>query len=447
VELAAVQVVLLQVQRAEVALDRPHLPHLLPDDLEPLAVAGRLLLVVELGETPLDHVLDPQLLHPHQVQDHRVRQAELRLQACGFALAGGGICHLKSYFKFEDHSPRGVETPPPRAPRHLDVLPWEKVPEAHAVVLPYGVKDDGSCRHVDAHGESFCGEKYLSRRGALLEQHLHNFLQNGQDPAVMNPEPTLQHTIHALVKEDVDFTFLRGCCKVDTLQVYSVLLDLSLGEGEGHCRKFIFPLQHLYHRKPCVFVLDRDKRREKKREKEETQRETEIRTEMKMQDIPSGEEIPLCVLQEKQLVAGLGTVPHVEIVFQGNRSLQGVHHVNLLAFDFPLPDPGSKLHGVGYGRTQQDDIDVLGQHDEDFLPDHAPLAVVDVVHLVEDNPLKVTHDVRAVKILPQNFCGHDEAGCSLVELYVPCDQSNIAKGQFEISELLVRQSFDRGRIN
>lgn len=44
------------------------------------------LLLVELGEAPLHHVLHPQLLHPQQVQDHRVGQAELRLQLGGLSL-------------------------------------------------------------------------------------------------------------------------------------------------------------------------------------------------------------------------------------------------------------------------------------------------------------------------------------------------------------------------
>ncbi len=77
-------VVLLKVPA--VVDDFRQLRHLADDCLELPLVAHLVLLAVELGEAALHHVLDAQLLDAQQVQDHRVCQAELRLQQRRFAL-------------------------------------------------------------------------------------------------------------------------------------------------------------------------------------------------------------------------------------------------------------------------------------------------------------------------------------------------------------------------
>lgn len=69
--------VLLQVHRAEVALYWTDLRDLFVELVDGDLVFADILLVVELGETPLHHVLHPQLFHTQQIQDHGVSQPEL----------------------------------------------------------------------------------------------------------------------------------------------------------------------------------------------------------------------------------------------------------------------------------------------------------------------------------------------------------------------------------
>ncbi len=67
--------------------------------------------------------------------------------------------------------------------------------------------------------------------------------------------------------------------------------------------------------------------------------------------------------------------------------------VHFLAFG--SADPLRKLSGVGRGGGQEHHTHVLRQHDDNLLPHNAPFSVVHIVHLVEDDPLDVSDDVRA----------------------------------------------------
>lgn len=57
----------------------------------------------------------------------------------------------------------------------------------------------------------------------------------------------------------------------------------------------------------------------------------------------------------------------------------------------------TKLKGIGHCGREQNDIDVRGQHNDHFLPHYTPLEVVDVVHLVEDDPLYVANEIGALR--------------------------------------------------
>ena len=54
------------------------------------------------------------------------------------------------------------------------------------------------------------------------------------------------------------------------------------------------------------------------------------------------------------------------------------------------------LEGVGHCGGEHDHGDVAREHDDDLLPHHAALLVVEVVHLVKDDPLHVADQVRAL---------------------------------------------------
>lgn len=73
----------LQVHGAEVALYGTDQCNLFVELVNGDLVFADILLVVELGETPLHHVLHPKLFHTQQIQDHGVGQPELGLQLGG----------------------------------------------------------------------------------------------------------------------------------------------------------------------------------------------------------------------------------------------------------------------------------------------------------------------------------------------------------------------------
>lgn len=60
------------------------------------------------------------------------------------------------------------------------------------------------------------------------------------------------------------------------------------------------------------------------------------------------------------------------------------------------PDPVCKLFRVWHGRREENDADVLWQHDDDFFPHDAALKIVDVVHFVENDPLDVSNQIRSL---------------------------------------------------
>ena len=93
------------------------------------------------------------------------------------------------------------------------------------------VEDNGSGRHVDAHGESLGGEEELDP--TPLEKHLHHFLEDGQDTAVVDADAPfeqlgelehlrqylvglLQLRLDSRVDEVMDLRFFARRCQVET---------------------------------------------------------------------------------------------------------------------------------------------------------------------------------------------------------------------------------------
>lgn len=56
---------------------------------------------------------------------------------------------------------------------------------------------------------------------------------------------------------------------------------------------------------------------------------------------------------------------------------------------FHSADPLGKLKIVGHRSGEHYNADVVRQFDDNFLPDGASLLIVDVVNLVEDDPLDI----------------------------------------------------------
>ena len=67
-----------------------------------------------------------------------------------------------------------------------------------------------------------------------------------------------------------------------------------------------------------------------------------------------------------------------------------------------------------------------------------PKPVVDVVHLVEDDPLQIPDNVAAVvQHGPENFGGHDETGGFLIDLHVPGDETDVLERRLKVTKFLI----------
>lgn len=74
-------------------------------------------------------------------------------------------------------------------------------------------------------------------------------------------------------------------------------------------------------------------------------------------------------------------------MLQGDRSFLRVLHEDLLLLN--AADPLGELQVVGHCSGEHDDADVVGQLDDDLLPDRASLLIVDIVDLVENDPFDI----------------------------------------------------------
>ena len=106
-------------------------------------------------------------------------------------------------------------------------------------------------------------------------------------------------------------------------------------------------------------------------------------------------------------------------MLEWNWSVKCLHHIYYSSLG--PSHPIRKVHVVGNSRTEHDESDVLWQHDDGFLPDNASLLIVDVVHLVEDDPLDVSDHLRpSVEVVSQDFSSHDHATCLGVHAHIAC---------------------------
>lgn len=69
---------------------------------------------------------------------------------------------------------------------------------------------------------------------------------------------------------------------------------------------------------------------------------------------------------------------------------------NIHAPALGAPNPVSKLHHIGNRRTQHHNHNMRRKHDDDLLPHHTTLGIVDVVNLVENDILHIANDIRAL---------------------------------------------------
>lgn len=70
--------------------------------------------------------------------------------------------------------------------------------------------------------------------------------------------------------------------------------------------------------------------------------------------------------------------------------------------------------------------------------------------LIENHEFNISDEISAfIQHTSKNFSGHDKTASFRVDLDISCQNSNRRRGEslLEISEFLVREGFDRGRIN
>lgn len=130
------------------------------------------------------------------------------------------------------------------------------------------------------------------------------------------------------------------------------------------------------------------------------------------------------------------------VVRQWDRTLVGALHVYSLGLR--AAHPLCKLHVIADCSREHHDTNMIWQLHDDFLPDRASVLVVDVVHLVEDDPLDVLQVVRIVRVdLPvEHLSGHNDACGVSVDAHITSKNTNIFELGFEVAELLIGQSLD-----
>ena len=133
-------------------------------------------------------------------------------------------------------------------------------------------------------------------------------------------------------------------------------------------------------------------------------------------------------------------------MLQRHRPFKGVLDVHF----FPLgaADPLSELFVVRYGGREHDDGDGVGQFDNDFFPDVTAFRVINIVHLVKDDPLHIL-DVVAVVVQHglEHLRGHNHAASVSIKGHIASKNTHIAEFQLEIAVLLVREGLDRRGID
>jgi hypothetical protein len=109
-------------------------------------------------------------------------------------------------------------------------------------------------------------------------------------------------------------------------------------------------------------------------------------------------------------------------------------------------EPVAELLGVGHGRGEGDDADLLREFDDDLLPHRPSEAVGEVVDLVHDHIAQSVEGGRArVDHVAQDLGGHDHDRGLAVDDRVAGQQPDVlgAVHGDQIVELLVRQGLDR----
>ena len=465
---------------------------------------------MELRERAREHVLHPQVLHAHEVEDHAVGEAELRLEFRRAPREQPPRLRLRGERvpRRDDHRPDVVQAAPPGAARHLRVLPGQQPAKILPVVFSQVLEAYAPRGRVDAHRERLRAEQRLQNPAA--EEHLHDLLDDGQQPRVVHAEAAPQELADARdlrelpvrgaqprqapLAKHVNLVLLRARRQVQARERVHHLVAPPAAEAEDHHGQELAPLERPNELHPRVLIPPASAG---SRVTAERRPGRAAAARVFIPGVPGRFAAPappagtpaaagsssagtrtaaaalgggghftlLAPLRPVHRVEGslvsereerfpfpdfvkvlVLVPPKVQDVLERDGALGRPRHEHLLALG--APDPVRELPHVRHGRAEQDEADVLGKHDDHLLPHHPALGVVDVVYLVEHHPLHVPDEIRAaVQHRAQNLRGHDQTRGVRSDADVAGEQTDVEPGALEVAELLVRDGLDRGGVN
>ena len=127
-------------------------------------------------------------------------------------------------------------------------------------------------------------------------------------------------------------------------------------------------------------------------------------------------------------------------------SLVSTLNVHLLLFC--SSNPVCKLHIVLEGSRKKNDTDMIWKLHDDLLPNTASLWIINVMCLIKDNPFNILELICIiVNLILEHLSCHDDHCCLSINANISCEDTNIIpKFLFKVSKLLIRESFDRRRV-
>ncbi|GIX63248.1 uncharacterized protein BcabD6B2_26830 [Babesia caballi] len=434
-----------ELKKLVVVQQRLLLLHLLAHPHELVLVFARVGVPLKLEEGPLNQKLRRGVLDADQVEQHVVAQVKRAVQPVRLPHEDGlRLLGFDAPVQHDYHQTVLIQTAPARPPRHLDVLARRDEAIRLTVPLAEGGEDHAPGRHVNPHREGLSAEEHLYQ--PLLEQNLDDFLDDGQQAAVVDAYPALEQRQHedrlrqlpvvvgqrrhGVLVYFSDEVLLRLVRHVQRAQRGRVRFAFGLGEGEDDHRRELFVVAHGDHRlnlprvapplaAPLLDGVQRPHRLE----------------ERVLPEAPR-------VVQHQEHPVGLR---RVYVVLQRRRPVVGCDDVARHVLD--PADPLGELDRVGYRRREEDQVHLLRDQDDGLLPDDAPLGVAHVVHLVEDHPLHLLHDFAPpVEHRPEDLRRHHHDGGVRVERHVPRHEPDVHELVAQVAVLLVAQRLDRARV-
>ncbi|KZM36846.1 hypothetical protein OJAG_04830 [Oerskovia enterophila] len=450
---------------------------------------------LELGERRLQDVagaLAPDLRH--EVDGHVVGGAEgglERVQALGRQTREGH--GVQPWMVDDDGVPLDVDAPAPGTPRELGVLPGGHVDVRGAVPLDELLEHDRAGGHVDAQGQGLGREHDLDQ--AAAEQVLDDLLEDGQHPGVVGRDAARERLAPGPVPQDVevlggqgraalldhgtDLRLLGGCGQAQARGQALGHRGLAPGPREDEEDRGQQPVgvQGVDDREPWrrpaprplpVPVAARPARtpapatvsavaaspatpRVPAVARPAAERREQVRVDGRVDPGVRRVHVPCVQVDQlgpraraQRLSRGARPVAraHQDVLPQRDRSALADDHGGVAADHL---EPVAELLGVGHGRGQRHELDVVGEVDDDLFPDGSAEPVGEVVDLVHDDEREPVEGARArVEHVAQDLGRHDDDRGVAVDRRVAGQEPDLvgAVAAREVGVLLVGQGLD-----